>query len=126
MTRQLSPDLVLVIDDNPDFCELVEMVGHLYRVPVLSASDCRKGLQVIAREKSRIKLIFLDYFMPGMDPASCAQAIMREVGPSVSVVLVTAAADPSARAAELHLNRWVAKPVDPSVLGGLMTASNRR
>lgn len=121
MKDETSRDSVLVIDDNSDFRELIAMIGQLYGVRVLEAPDCRKALKVIAQEQARIKLVFLDYFMPGMEPGPCAAAIMAKVGPLVPVVLVTAAADPGNRASELQITRWVSKPVDPSILTEMMT-----
>jgi len=121
MKEESTRDSVLIIDDNPDFRELIGMIGQLYGVRVLEAPDCRKGLKVLAQEHSRIKLVLLDYFMPGMDPGPCAQAVMAKAGPLIPVVLVTAAPDPSSRALELKITRWVSKPVDPSILTGMMT-----
>ena len=121
MKEESTRDSVLVIDDNSDFRELIGMIGQLYGVRVLEAPDCRKGIKVLTQEHARIKLVFLDYFMPGMDPAPCAQAVMSKAGPLVPVVLVTAAPDPSSRALELKIARWVSKPVDPSILTGMMT-----
>ena len=121
MRQKISRDSVLVIDDNQDFCELIETIGQLYGVPVLTAQDCGKGLKVLTQELPRIKLVLLDYFMPGMDPSLCGRMIAAKAGPSVPVVLVTAASDPSVRAAEMRLSRWISKPVDPSVLTGLIT-----
>src|SRR5262249_36646513 len=93
----------------------------LYGVPVVEAADCRKALKILAAGQPKIKLILLDYFMPGMEPVSCTRALMEKAGPNVPIVLVTAAIDPRLRAAELQLTRWIAKPVDPSVLTELMT-----
>jgi CheY-like chemotaxis protein len=121
MSEKNGRDSILVIDDNSDFRELIAMIGQLSGVRVLEAADCRKGLKVIANEGARIKLIFLDYFMPGMEPGPCAQEIISKAGPVVPVVLVTAASDPAVRAAELQITQWIAKPVDPSLLTQLMT-----
>jgi len=97
------------------------MIGQLCGTRVIQAGDCSEALRVIAGELPRIKMILLDYFMPGMDPPACAQAIGEKVGPSVPIVLVTAAIDPANRAAELHLDRWIAKPVDPTTLRELIS-----
>ena len=121
MSRQADRDSVLVIDDNADFRELIAMIGQICGTRVIQAVDCSDALAVIARELPRIKLILLDYFMPGMNPRACAQAIAETAGPSVPVVLVTAAIDPADRAAELHLERWIAKPVDPTMLRELIS-----
>jgi two-component system chemotaxis response regulator CheY len=114
-------DTVLVVDDSEDFRELIVMIGKLYGVPVLEAADCRQALDVLSHEGARIKLIMLDYFMPGMKPAMCAQALREKTRQSVNIVLVTAVADPAVRAAELQISRWIAKPVEPSTLRELMT-----
>jgi CheY-like chemotaxis protein len=72
-------------------------------------------------EHQRIKLILLDYFMPGMAPAQCADAIVAEAASKIPVVLLTAAFDPAARAAELKLHRWVSKPFEVSEVIDLVT-----
>ena len=121
MSEKILRDSVLVIDDSEDFRELIAMIGKLYGVPVLEAADCRKALNVLSADHSKIKLILLDYFMPGMEPKACVRAIKEKVGPSETIVLVTAVADPALRAAELQLSRWIGKPVEPSTLRELMT-----
>ena len=121
MSEPVRRDSVLVIDDNADFRELIAMIGQLCGVPVLQAPDCSIALRVLDRELPRIKLILLDYYMPGMEPVSCAQALIGKAGPAVPVVLLTAAMDPATRAQELQLDRWIAKPVDPSTLKEIMS-----
>ena len=121
MSKRARPDIVLVIDDDADFRGLVSMIGELHGVPVLEAPDCLSGLSLLVKEHSRIKLVVLDYFMPGMDPAACGAAIVSEAGPAVPVVLITAAANPGARARELQLSQWFAKPIELSVITDLLT-----
>jgi CheY-like chemotaxis protein len=115
-----APKSVLVIDDDADFRGLLSTIGELHGVPVLEACDCLSGLKMLVSERSRIKLVVLDYFMPGMDPLACGAAIVAQAGPEVPVVLVTAAADPGTRARELHLTQWLAKPMELSVITDLL------
>ena len=112
-------EAVLVIDDDPSCRELIAMVGQLWGIPVLEAADCAAALRVLQHEKQRIRLILLDYFMPGMRPVDCAAALTAMAGPSIPIVLVTAAVDPAVRAAELKLSHWISKPFDMSVLEAL-------
>ena len=112
-------DTVLIIDDDPGCRELIAVLGQLWGIPVLEAADCAAGLRVLQREEQRIRLILLDYFLPGMRPVECAAALIAMAGPSIPVVLVTAAVDPAVRAAELKLTHWVSKPFDMSVLEDL-------
>jgi len=121
MSKTATPDTVLVIDDNADFCELVNVIGQVAGVPVLTAPNCRTGLKVLSEQKGKIKLILLDYFMPGMTAAACVRAISSKVGLSVPVVLLTATMDAGALAAELGLSRWLAKPIHPSTLMEIMS-----
>ena len=99
MSKTEGPDSVLVIDDDADFRGLVSMIGELHGVPVLEAADCSSGLSLLAQEHSRIKMVVLDYFMPGMDPAVCGAAIVAGAGPAVPVVLITAETSAEVRAA---------------------------
>ena len=57
MSKTATPDTVLVIDDNADFCELVNVIGQVAGVPVLTAPNCRTGLKVLSEQKGKIKLI---------------------------------------------------------------------
>jgi len=107
---------VLVVDDDPDLRQMIVFMGQLCGTVVLEAGDCGQALQILDREKSGIRLILLDYFMPGMEPTECAAALIAKAGPSIPIILVTAAIDPAVRAAELKLSQWLSKPFDISVL----------
>jgi CheY-like chemotaxis protein len=120
MTGRTGRDTVLVIDDDPDFRSLVEAIAQMWDVAVLNAEDCRNGMEILEREQDRIKMIFLDYFMPGMQPSECAASLIARSGKKIPIVLVTAAADPAARAAELNLSRWLSKPFEVSDLEDLL------
>src|SRR5262245_7524137 len=111
-----ASEAVLVSDDDSSCRELIAILGQLWGVPVLEAADCAAGLRILQREKERIRLILLDYFMPGMRPVDCTATLTAMAGPSIPIVLITAAVDPAIRAAELKLSRWISKPFDVSVL----------
>jgi CheY-like chemotaxis protein len=108
-----------VIDDDPSCRELIGIMGQLWGVPVLEAANCAAALRILEREKQTIRMILLDYLMPGMEPVKCAAALATMAGPSIPIVLITAAVDPAIRAAELKLSQWVSKPFDMSVLENL-------
>jgi CheY-like chemotaxis protein len=112
-------EAVLIIDDDSSCRELIALFGEIWGIPVLEAADCAAGLRVLEREKQRIRLILLDYFMPGMRPVECSATLAAVAGPSIPIVLITAAVDPAIRAAELKLSQWISKPFDMSVLEDL-------
>jgi CheY-like chemotaxis protein len=121
MSSRNSRDSVLIIDDDPYLRELIDTIGHSCNVPVLQAADCGGGLKILENNGRRIKMILLDYFMPGMQPLQCLGEIVARAGPKIPVVLITAAVDPSARAAELKINRWISKPFDASAMSHLLS-----
>jgi CheY-like chemotaxis protein len=80
---------------------------------------------VDASDRDRVCLVLLDYFMPGMDPARCARELCSVARPT-RVVLCTAAVDPAARAAEVGLSRWLAKPFELEALQTLVREAARQ
>jgi DNA-binding response OmpR family regulator len=116
-------DTVLVIDDDADFRELVGMLLEARGMRVLGAADCAEGLAQLDRERTRIGLILLDYWMPGTPPCECAARLRERAGDGVGIVLVTAAGDCAKRAAELRVPRWLAKPFSMSQLERLAEES---
>jgi len=113
---------VLVIDDDPDFLELMRWALEAWHFECVTALDCREGLAALERERDRLEAVLVDYFMPGMEPARCFEALRIAAGP-VPVVLCTAAADPAGRAREVGVALWISKPFD---LDQLLAILDRR
>jgi DNA-binding NtrC family response regulator len=124
----MERDAVLVIDDDPDFREMVRLLLEEKRVCVLEAPDCATGLALLDREHARVCLVLLDYWMPGKTPADCARCVTQRTGSQIDVVLVTAATDAKKRAAELGIPRYLAKPFDAEQLERIVerAAATRR
>ncbi len=116
----MNSDAVLVIDDDPDFRDLVRLHVEAEGVLVFEAGDCLEGVEVLRREGDRIALVLLDYWMPNLEPRCCCDKVLGLVRPTAKVVLVTAAVDPSRRAEELGLAQWLSKPFDFELLSRLV------
>ncbi len=86
------------------------------QLTVFEAPDCSIGLAVLLRERSHLRLVLLDYWMPGNTPLECARCLLDHKDPETAVVLVTAAANPAARAAELGIPRYLSKPFETEQL----------
>jgi CheY-like chemotaxis protein len=115
-------DTVLVIDDDEDLRNLIVTLGEMNGIRVLAAADCSSGLKILGKEHDRIKLVLLDYFMPGMEPTICANAIVQKAGAAICVFLLTAADNPSVRAAQLGVNGWLPKPTEISNITKLFSS----
>jgi CheY-like chemotaxis protein len=105
-------DTVLTIDDDPDFREMIALLLRDLGLACVEAADCTSALSILESVKPRLCVVLLDYFMPGLDPRTCTREIVARAGPEVRVVLVSAAADIGARAADVGLQRFLAKPFD--------------
>jgi CheY-like chemotaxis protein len=107
----MTEQTVLVVDDDQDFRDLVSLVLEGMGTRVLQAATGAEGLALLSREDGHghVRMVLLDYFMPGMQAKECTVALARLIDPS-RVVLCTAAVDAGARAAELGLSHWLGKP----------------
>jgi len=121
----MHDDAILIIDDDADLRELVRLVAEAIDIDVVEAATGVEGIAALRANRDRIRLVLLDYFMPGIDPTSCARELCRLVD-STMIVLCTAAADPSARAAEVGLSRCLAKPFAVATLESLVRDAARR
>lgn len=125
MSHAMSDAAVLVIDDDADMRDLVRLVVEPTNVDVLEAATCIEGIAAFRANRDRICLVLLDYFMPGMDPACCARQLCSLTG-SAAIVLCTAGVNPAARAAEVGLSRWLAKPFELDALETLVRDAVRQ
>jgi CheY-like chemotaxis protein len=99
---------VLVVDDDQDIQYSMEMALADEGYEVLTASDGAEALTVLQRHVP--KLILLDMRMPVMDGWQFAEAYRRRPGPHAPIVVVTAARDAAARAAEIEAQGVLPKP----------------
>jgi DNA-binding response OmpR family regulator len=120
LTTDHARHCALIIDDDPAICEMIVAAGEMFGIRVLHANNCQVGVKVLRENLAIVKLVLLDYFMPGMQPVTCASAIRELAGNDISVVLFTAAVDPAERAAELNLGRWLGKPCEFEALRTLL------
>jgi len=121
----MSDDAVLIIDDDADLRDLVRFVVEAMDVDVVEAATCAEGIAVLRANHDRVRLVLLDYFMPGMDPTSCARELCC-LASATMIVLCTAAVDPARRAAEIGLPRWLAKPFQLETLESLVREAVRQ
>jgi DNA-binding NtrC family response regulator len=119
-------DRVMVIDDDNDFRELMEVFLSSWGLTCVSARDCGQALSLLERERGRLRVVLLDYFMPGPPPDTCLRAILERLDPSVPVVLMSAALDIAERAKELGLQSFLAKPFETDRLRELLVGGNGR
>jgi len=115
---------ILVIDDEPAICELMETVLSGAGMTVQSLTDSQQAIERLHKEK--FDAVFLDVWMPTHDGFEVAQS-MRDAGynQKTPLVMITGDADPSVlkRGFEAGANYFLFKPVDRRGLLRLVRAT---
>jgi CheY-like chemotaxis protein len=104
------PFEVLVVEDEADLVALLEMVLADAGYGVRTAREGGEGLARVA--EAMPGLILLDMRMPGMNGWEFARAFRARHGRAAPIVVVTAAENARARAAEVEAEGWLAKPFE--------------
>lgn len=88
--NQIRP--ILVIDDEPDVCELVSLVLAVAGFKAVSAPDGLSGIELAQRAQPA--LILLDMIMPGLDGVSTCRRLKQDpVLRGIPVVGITASTE---------------------------------
>lgn len=134
--RSLADDLgiehrltVLVIDDEPDACDLVAalLTTVPHDVEVLTATNGVDGLLLTGTRTP--ELVLLDIRMPGMDGFEVARAMRRRIElRDTELVLVTAHREPewATLTDQAGADDLVEKPLTAEVVGALVERAAQR
>ena len=99
---------VLVVDDDEGIREFVAMALSSAGYDVMSAPDGAAALELLATSQPAV--ILLDMLMPKVDGWEFARLYEQRPGPHAPIIVLTAARDAQARAAEIKADAWLAKP----------------
>jgi two-component system response regulator HydG len=105
----------LVIDDDPEMCELLAAALAEDRVAARVIGSAERGLELLGREA--FDVVLTDVSMPAMDGLElCARAI--QVQPGVPVIVVTGRGDVETAIAAMRAGAYdfLVKPVDVELL----------
>jgi CheY-like chemotaxis protein len=107
---------VLVVDDDPDTCLLLQTYLGLAGFNVLTASNGRDALTQLA--ETRPSVILLDLMMPIMDGVEFRRRQQRDIRlRDIPVVCLSARHDARQTAAQLGFTEFISKPFELEALG---------
>lgn len=110
---------VLIVDDEPDFVELIRefVTGKGYQA--LVAHDGREALRQLKEQRPHI--VLLDIRMPGMDGLEALRQI-RETDREVGVIMLTGVRDREIGNRSLREGAfdYLVKPIDLAYLGRVL------
>lgn len=106
---------ILVVDDEPDVCEVISNFLGKRGYDVITANDGQEALSKLSTEKPA--LILLDIRMPEMDGIECLRRI-KELDKEVPVIMVTCVTniDIARKSMELGATDYLTKPLGYSAL----------
>ena len=78
---------ILVVDDEPDFCEALREFLEEKGFSVMEANSCEEALEAYSQERPDV--VLLDVIMPGKDGRETLQEL-KAFDPEVSVIMITA------------------------------------
>lgn len=106
---------VLVVDDDPDICEVTQMILESRGYRVVTAENGAEALRKLRAGEDPC-LILLDLMMPYMNGIQFRDEQIRDPAlASIPVVLLSASGDVTTRAAAAGLE-GLRKPIDLAVL----------
>jgi DNA-binding response OmpR family regulator len=100
---------ILVIDDDIDYLAMIKtfLVDAKYEVLPLTRAD--KTLEEVRRFQP--DLVLLDIIMPGISGAQCYQAIRKECGAGLPIIIITGT-DMTLKGVKDSQLKYFRKPVD--------------
>jgi DNA-binding NarL/FixJ family response regulator len=109
--------VVLVVDDDPGFCEFITSLCENAGLDVARAGDADKAM-MLARQR-HVDAALLDVELPGVSGYELCRELRDECGPELPVVFVSGTrTDAIDRAAGILVggDDYLVKPVDPDEL----------
>lgn len=112
MSRPSRPDRILVVDDLPDNCFLIQTLLQEEGYQIDIANGGREALDYI--EKAPPDLLLLDVMMPGIDGYEVTRRIRENTKlPFMPILLITAHDQPSVvRGLDIGAEEFIRKPVE--------------
>jgi CheY-like chemotaxis protein len=118
--RSLEAIMVLVVDDDPDWRDLLSLALTEHGAEVVSAASTGEALALLSNGQERPKAIVADIGLPGADGYQFLSAVqhMREAIGEIPTIAVTAYAgsDNERKALAAGFHRHYAKPIAPDTV----------
>lgn len=118
----MNRPITLVVDDEPDICELLEITLARMDIGCRSAGSLTKARSLL--EQTRFDLCLTDMKLPDGDGLDLVSYIQDEV-PSLPVAVITAygSMDTAVRALKMGAFDFVSKPIDLAILRKLVDSA---
>ena len=105
---------ILSVDDSAIIRKIIKNGVELLGFELLEASDGEEGLAVLAKERQGIKLILLDWNMPGMNGMEFLKKVKvpGSIYQEIPIIMVTTESEKTAivQAIQMGVSNYLLKP----------------
>lgn len=118
---------ILMIEDNPSVCEMMEMFFQKEQWDSVFIQDGKEGLDAFFENKAEWDLVILDLNLPSMDGMQVCREI-RKTDKTTPIIMLTAKDSESDQVIGLEIGAddYVTKPFSPLTLIARIKALTRR
>jgi len=126
----MANPLILAVDDEPDIANLIaDIVKGTKKYDALTANSAQAALDLLHKNRvllglggNKVRFIFLDIKMPGMDGLQLLEKIRKEFGEEIGVAMLTAweDADKWDKATSGFVVDYIKKPFKAEELTGTL------
>lgn len=116
---------VLIVDDTPSWQTILTRLLHSYNVTVSSVYSGKEALDTLRRDPKRFDLVLMDWQMPGMDGIETTKLIKEQckdaIAPTIIMVSSHNGKEVIEKAKEAGIDKFLHKPINPSLLYEALT-----
>ncbi|MBD2361356.1 PAS domain S-box protein [Anabaena minutissima FACHB-250] len=94
-TPQGNGELILVVDDEVQICEIIKMILENHNYKILTANNGIEAIALYAKHKHQITAVFMDMMMPEMDGVTAIRT-MHKMKPNVQIIACSGQNSPEA------------------------------
>ncbi|HKX28829.1 MAG TPA: PAS domain S-box protein, partial [Blastocatellia bacterium] len=110
-------ELILVVDDEPNICELAKHTLESCGYRVLAADDGQAALEIFHQHKDEIQVVLTDMMMPNLDGPATIRAL-KHLAPQVRIIATSGIRSTStlAELAKTEIDIFLPKPYTTETL----------
>ncbi|WP_427159807.1 PAS domain S-box protein [Aliinostoc sp. HNIBRCY26] len=95
LTPQGNGELILVVDDEVQICEIIKMILEQHNYQVLTAHNGIEAIALYAQNKHKISAIVMDMMMPELDGVTTIRTVQK-MNPDVQIIACSGQNSPEA------------------------------
>lgn len=83
--RQGKGELILIVDDETQICEIAKIILEKYNYKTLTANNGIEAIALYAQHKQQIRAVLMDIMMPEMDGITAIRTLQK-MNPQVQII----------------------------------------